>query len=288
MAKRIIVAVIFVPLLFLVLFFLPPVCTAMLVALIGGIAAFEFLRATEPGLHKGLVGCTVVTAALLPLVLFAVHGEFYGLVAGLFLAAESGRSLVLLLAFLLLVVLFTAAIFLYDAGENCRVEGVLKCFFAGVVIPACLSALVLLRGMVYGRLFVLLPFVIAFLTDGGAYFAGVFLGKHRGITRVSPNKSLEGYIGGLAAGVIFAHIYGLVLQQACGLGVHYLALDLCGFLGALVTEIGDLSFSLIKREYNIKDYGHLLPGHGGMLDRFDSMVFAAPAVYFMLTLFPVL
>ena len=122
---------------------------------------------------------------------------------------------------------------------------------------------------------------------GQMAFAGVFFGRHRGITRVSPNKSLEGYIGGFLTGIIAALVYGLIVRAASGMQVHFLPLVLCGLFGAAATELGDLSFSLIKRQYGVKDYGHLLPGHGGMLDRFDSMIFCAPVVMFIVMLLPV-
>lgn len=109
---------------------------------------------------------------------------------------------------------------------------------------------------------------------------------HRGITRVSPNKSLEGYIGGILSGAVFLLLYGLVLRRFAGLIVSLPILALYGLLGSAITELGDLSFSLIKRQYGIKDYGHLLPGHGGMLDRFDSMTFAAPMLLLLVEIIP--
>ena len=116
---------------------------------------------------------------------------------------------------------------------------------------------------------------------------GYFLGKHRGITKVSPNKSVEGYIGGFATGVVFAVLYGLVVSKIAGDSVNLLSLALCGLFGALATEVGDLAFSFIKRQYGVKDFGHLLPGHGGMLDRFDSMIFCGPVVLFIVRFLPV-
>ena len=88
-------------------------------------------------------------------------------------------------------------------------------------------------------------------------------------------------------GVIFAVVYGLVISAITDRPVNYVILTLCGLVGALFTELGDLSFSLIKRQYGVKDYGNLLPGHGGMLDRFDSMIFCGPVVLFFVTLAPV-
>ena len=141
--------------------------------------------------------------------------------------------------------------------------------------------------MDHGKYLVLLAVLLAFVTDAGAYFAGVFLGKHRGVTRVSPNKSVEGYIGGFVTGVVFAVLYGLAASKIAGDGVNLLSLALCGLFGALATEVGDLAFSFIKRQYGVKDYGHLLPGHGGMLDRFDSMIFCGPVVLFIVRFLPV-
>ena len=129
--------------------------------------------------------------------------------------------------------------------------------------------------------------LLTFVTDAGAYFAGVFLGRHRGVTQVSPNKSVEGYIGGFVSGVAFALLYGLVAGEIARVPVDLLSLALCGLFGALATEVGDLAFSFVKRQYGVKDFGHLLPGHGGMLDRFDSMLFCGPVVLFIVQCLPV-
>ena len=263
-------SVVLAPLFFVILFFLPPVYLAVLMAAICALASYELLRATGVAHHNGLYGFTAAAAAAIPL------GQWLGrgaLVAGI-------------AAVLLVVTLFYIAIRLYDEEQAIRVEVVLLCFFGGLMIPMALSTLVVLKGMEHGRYLVLLPVLCAFLTDGGAYFAGVFLGKHRGITKVSPNKSLEGYIGGILSGALFLLLYGVILRQFAGLEVSLPVMAVYGLLGSAVTELGDLSFSLIKRQFGIKDYGNLLPGHGGMLDRFDSMTFAAPTLLILVTLLP--
>lgn len=271
--KRILVAVVFVPLLFVVLFFLPPVVLAVVVAFIAAMACYELLRATGEGRVTGpMKAVSIAAAAVIPL------GAWLG----------AAKLTVGACAFVVMAVSFWCAIRAYDEAESpIGFYHVLLTLFGGALIPTGLSALVTLKCMEHGKYLVLLAVMLAFITDGGAYFAGVFLGKHRGITRVSPNKSLEGYIGGFLTGVIAALIYGAIIRAAAGLPVNFLSLALCGLFGALATELGDLAFSLIKRQYGVKDYGHLLPGHGGMLDRFDSMIFCAPVVMFILLVLPV-
>ncbi len=273
MAKRILVAVIFVPLLVVIMLFLPPVVMAVVVAFISAMACFELLRATGEGkLTAPMEAASIVAAAVIPL------GAWQG-AAGMTVGA---------CAFAVTAVSFWCAIRAYDERETpIGVYHVLLTLFGGILIPAGLSALVTLKCMEHGKYLVMLAVMLAFITDGGAYFAGVFLGRHRGITRVSPNKSLEGYVGGFVTGVAAALIYGVIVRAAAGLEVNFLSLGLCGLFGALATELGDLAFSFIKRQYGVKDYGHLLPGHGGMLDRFDSMIFCAPVVMFIVILLPV-
>ena len=222
MGKRILVAVILAPLFFVVLFFLEPVWLAVLMAAISALASFELLRATGVAHHNGMYFCTALAAAAIPL------GEWLGQ-EGMVLQAS---------ALLLMVAIFWIAIRLYDREKAVRFEDVLVCLFGGLMIPWALSTLVELKGMEQGRFLVLLPVICAFLTDGGAYFAGIFLGRHRGITRVSPNKSLEGYIGGILSGAIFLLIYGVLLEQFAGLDwlMYFLFLSLLLKLSHLLLQ----------------------------------------------------
>lgn len=270
MKARILVAVVLAPLFFVDLFLLPPVCLAVTVAAISAMASYELLRATRVAHHNLMYVYTALAAAVIPMGYWMGYGG---------LAAFA-------VALLLMAALFWVAIRLYGQENEVGFEHVMVCLFGGLMIPIFLSALVRLRGMEHGSYLVLLPVICAFLTDAGAYFAGVFLGKHRGITKVSPNKSLEGYIGGILSGAAFLLIYGLIVQWCAHLDVSFPVMALYGLLGSAVTELGDLSFSLVKRQYQIKDYGSLLPGHGGMLDRFDSMIFAAPMLLLLVELFP--
>jgi len=273
MAKRILVAVIFVPILLAVMLFLPTVVWAMVVAGISAMAAYELLRATGEGkITASMKVVTILSAAAIPL------GTWYG--AAVMTAGVS--------VFLVMVVSFWDAIRAYDGSDTTiGFYHVVLTMFGGGVIPLGLSSLVRLHNMDHGTYLLLLAVFLTFVTDGAAYFGGMFLGKHRGITKVSPNKSLEGYVFGFIGGVAFALVYGLVIGAIEGCSVSLLSLGLCGLFGALITALGDLAFSLVKRQYGVKDYGNLLPGHGGMLDRFDSMIFCGPVILFVVTIFPV-
>ncbi len=273
MAKRIIVACIFTPIMLWIMLVPPPLAWTALVCFIAAMAAFELMRAVGEGkITLPMRVATITAAALLP------FGSW----------AKMGMAYVNLLAFVVMAVCFWCAIRAYDeSGVPIGFSHVMACLFGGIIIPLSLSALVELRQMDHGKYLVLLAVLLTFATDAGAYFAGVLLGKHKGVTRVSPNKSVEGYIGGFCSGVVFAVLYGMVASKIAGDGVSLLPLALCGLFGAVATEVGDLAFSFIKRQYGVKDYGHLLPGHGGMLDRFDSMMFCGPVVLFIVQCLPV-
>lgn len=270
MLTRIIVAVVLAPFFFWVLLAPPTLCLALVMSAICALASYELLKATRVAHHNLMYVFTALAAVIVPLGYWSGYGSLVT------------RAV----ALILMSALFFVAILRYDEEKPLGLEQVMVCMFGGLLIPMFLSSLVVLRGMEHGRWLVLLPVICAFLTDAGAYFAGVFLGRHRGITRVSPNKSLEGYIGGILSGAVFLLLYGLVLRRFAGLTVSLPILALYGLLGSAITELGDLSFSLIKRQYGIKDYGHLLPGHGGMLDRFDSMTFAAPMLLLLVEIIP--
>lgn len=131
-----------------------------------------------------------------------------------------------------------------------------------------------------GGWIVLLPFLATAAADSGAYFAGKALGKHKMAPEVSPGKTWEGFAGGCVAAVVIGLLAGIAMGLAPGFSAAV------GAVTAIVAPLGDLSKSAIKREIGIKDFGALLPGHGGALDRFDSLLFVAPAIYWLAALWP--
>ena len=259
-----------VPLIFIVLFFLPPYVLTGVVALICAISAYELLQAIGGKENDRVRIYSTFSAALIPI------GAYFDLNALVVPAV--------LLVFMCL--LFLEAIFAFKTIRQIKFTQIMIAIFAGVLIPLMLSSLINLKLMPEGHLIVLLPVISAFITDGGAYFTGMAIGKKKITPLVSPNKTLEGCIGGLAAGTAGMLIYGLVLYGTTLHEIVFWALFLYGLIGSAITQLGDLAFSLIKREYGFKDYGRIIPGHGGMLDRFDSMVFTAPAMYLLMAVIP--
>ena len=272
MAKRIIVGVIGIPILLGIILFLPHFCWSIVVMLISAASAFELMRAAGEGkVSTPMKVVTILSAMLIP------FGNWL----------NNPIVFAVLCTFAVVMVSFWCAIRAFD--ENSGTIGlyhVLLTLFAGCLIPLALSSLVQLRGMQYGRYSVVLAVFLNFITDAVAYFGGIFFGKHRGVTKVSPKKSVEGYIFGFVGGILFSVLYGMLIAVIEGKSPMLLPLVLCGFVGSLVTELGDLVFSLIKRQYGVKDYGRILPGHGGILDRFDSMILCGPVVLFIVHYMP--
>lgn len=140
----------------------------------------------------------------------------------------------------------------------------------------------------YFILFFIISLGIPWLADGGAYFTGVFFGKHKLCPNISPKKTIEGFIGGTVIGILSALVIALIFNAASNTAkLNVLLMLVMGTLISVVSVIGDLSFSLIKRSCGIKDFGSFFPGHGGVLDRFDSVIFSAPIVFFMVRFTPV-
>ena len=151
------------------------------------------------------------------------------------------------------------------------------CFFTTFYIIVGFNSVIALRVFEMGGKYVyLLCFICAWVTDTFAYFCGMLLGrggKHKLIPDVSPKKTVEGAIGGVVFCVLAMIVFGLIVNNIkSGLRANYLTLIVGGLLASVVSQVGDLCMSVIKRNYGIKDYGKLFPGHGGVLDRFDSVL----------------
>lgn len=132
----------------------------------------------------------------------------------------------------------------------------------------------------------ILIFLCAWMTDTGAYFAGTFFGKHKLIPHVSPKKTVEGAVGGIVVCALSCILYLFILKcLGTGIkGLNYGFIAITGAVASVLTQLGDLAASAIKRDFDVKDYGNIFPGHGGFMDRFDSVIFIAPFIYYFITL----
>lgn len=182
-----------------------------------------------------------------------------------------------------LIVLMMVYVFSYP---RFKAEEVILVFFGVFYVGVMLSFIYLTRMLENGIWLVWFIFISSWVSDTFAYCVGMLTGKtignHKMSPKLSPKKSIEGAIGGVAGSVIFGCVYGhLVAGQLTGIASPVLACGLLGGVGALISMVGDLAASAIKRNYDVKDYGNLIPGHGGILDRFDSVIFTAPVIYFL-------
>lgn len=268
MLTRIIVAVIGLPMLLAVIFFAPVWVYGLVVGAIAGLSAWELLRAVG-GVNRRMHIVSALFAFSMP-VLSTVY--------------DAG-AVFTVMVFLLFAAMLMELMHSVSHEKGLKLETVALCILAGAVMPLMLTSLVKLAQREHGVVYALLPFAAAFLSDSGAYFIGIFFGKHKLCPLLSPKKTIEGAAGGLASAIVAMLIFGLVLKLI-GFEVNFLVMAVYGFFGSAACQLGDLSFSAIKRLYGIKDYGNLLPGHGGMLDRFDSMFWTAVMVDILVSWVP--
>ena len=189
----------------------------------------------------------------------------------------------------LLFALYVFAVAVFN-NHNTSVTDAALIYVACFYIIAAFTAIVYIRTYVdYGKYIYLLAFICAWTTDIFAYFTGRFLGKHKLIESVSPKKTIEGAIGGTVFCVIALLVFGFVIDNYFDsegiVRANYGILAISGIFISVVSQMGDLILSLIKRKYGIKDYGKIFPGHGGILDRFDSVIAVTLILAFICTYF---
>lgn len=215
--------------------------------------------------------------SLLELVGFAGIAAYYP--ACYFAAA--GTDLSVLLAVILAV--FLAELFVYVLTfPKFQAEQVVGVFFSFVYAPVMLAFVYLTRELPHGIYLVWLILISSWGCDTCAYVVGMLIGKKKIFPVLSPKKSLEGCFGGVLGAALLGGLYGYFFIQPRfpDRQVVWIIALICG-VGAVISMVGDLAASAVKRNHNIKDYGKLIPGHGGIMDRFDSMIVTAPMVYFL-------
>jgi len=268
MKTRIITAAVAIPILLLLLLVVNKIAAAIVWAVLMAVAAYELLYSTGLIRESRLIvyACVMAFAVTMWSYFEAVHAYF-----------------------LLIVLIYMALLFaeMMHAHVTVTFDKICMCVVAGLIVPFLLSSLIRILTLKIGRYVVLIPFIVAFGSDAGAYFTGFFFGKHKMAPVLSQHKTVEGALGGIAAAVVLMILYGLIMSLL-KFRVNYLYAAAYGLFGSLAGIFGDLCFSVIKRQTGIKDYGNLLPGHGGILDRFDSMMMVGPLMEALLLLIPVI
>ena len=254
----------------LALYVFPPIVLEIAVALLCLFATYEVLGATRLVHNRlELLLCLLVSVGL-------AVGHFSVLPLDL-------QDVVQGLIFVLLVGSFAIELKFHD---SMNVSQVSWGFFGALIVPYLMLSLLRIFQMDFlpigdtdlqiGQFIVLLPLLAAWGADTCALFAGMFFGKHKLAPVVSPKKTVEGAVGGVVGGAVLVLLAALLMNTFLDLDMPIWAALVLGGAGAVLGEVGDLSFSIIKRQTGIKDYGHIFPGHGGVLDRFDSVLFVAP------------
>ena len=183
--------------------------------------------------------------------------------------------------FCMLLVMGVMSIYVFTFPRY-RTEQVLGVFFGVFYVAVMLSYIYQTRMLSGGVFSTWLVFFASWGCDTCAYCTGVLLGKHKMSPKLSPKKSVEGAVGGVLGAALLGTLYALAVNHWAGAGENpAIYAVVCG-VGGLISMVGDLAASAIKRNYEIKDYGKLIPGHGGILDRFDSVIFVAPVIYYLI------
>lgn len=185
--------------------------------------------------------------------------------------------------FLALITILVAFMFVYVfTFPRYRAEQIMCAFFCAAYAPVMLSFIYLVRSLPYGIYTVWMIFISSWICDTCAYLVGMLFGKRKLAPVLSPKKSIEGALGGVAGSALVGAAYGyFIVEPVISEQSVTWVFVLISVVGAVISQVGDLAASAIKRNHDIKDYGKLIPGHGGVMDRFDSVIFTAPMIYFL-------
>ena len=269
MLTRILTAIVAIAVFLPVLYFSHTPVFAAVLALLSLIAVLEMLRCVGLWRRFALTVPVCLTAAVLPLLPYWLA------------RADMERAMVLAA---LALMIYAFAVMTFSKGKI-KLEDASVALTATAYVIACFTALSVLRyGVDEGKYVYLICFIGAWVTDTFAYFTGFLFGKHKLIPDVSPKKTVEGSVGGVVFCIASMLLYGYIISILTKgtLTPNYLLLGASGLAISVVSQIGDLLMSAVKRQYGIKDYGKLFLAHGGVLDRFDSVLFVTPIIEIIL------
>lgn len=240
------------------------------------IAVYEMLVTTKYLKNKFTSAVSLIFAAVTPIIFWI----------------EPLRNNVKLIYFGFVVIMLLGMLFNH---EKARFEQVALVAFVSITIPLALCSIAFIRSRFpdHAMFLIVYTMVSAWVGDAGAYFVGTFFGKHKMCPAISPKKTWEGFVGGIITSGVFAVIMSFAYELIDSIingGVHtfsvnWVYLTVMALVISGLGVVGDLSASLVKRECSVKDFGNILPGHGGILDRFDSVLLAAPFAYMMFQIY---
>ena len=236
-------------------------------------AIFELLRVLGLDKRYAVSAPAYLVALAMPLFAHSIFG------------IDSLKYIPILAGVLFAYLLYLAFLAVFNRGEL-KFDSIAEAFMGVAYVTSSFTALSIMRYMPYGAYIFGLVFVSAWVCDTFAYFTGRLFGKHKLAPAISPKKTVEGSIGGIFFTVLAFLLYGFIVDKAFSLEVNYLVMALSGLLLSVVAQLGDLFASLIKRERGVKDYSNLLPGHGGIMDRFDSILAVSVVLMVICILFP--
>ncbi|EPR10230.1 phosphatidate cytidylyltransferase [Ruminiclostridium papyrosolvens] len=243
------------------------------VSIIAAIGLYEFYNSISK--TKGIHPIKIVGyLSIIPLIILGLEKTgWYNIDIGIML----GISVCLIIFLSMAVIVF--------GHKKYNIVDVCVTAFGIAYIPFLMGFLIMLRNLEYGNILIWLIFIGAWGTDTLAYTFGRLFGKRKIIPEISPKKTLAGAIGGILGCILLMIAFVIIVYNFFGLSVSYVALILLGLFCGIISQIGDWAASAIKRYVNVKDFGNIMPGHGGVLDRFDSILFVAPVIYYVLVLF---
>ncbi len=282
MKQRITSAIAGLSVLVVAILFFDTLLVNCLAALICVLAVFELFNAAGLTRYRMLAGVSALYCVML-----------------LFLNTRPVSLLFLPLSLFYVVFCFC---YLLAEHESLNVRDLCYCFLTTILVAMSFYSLMQMRDEStpqLGLFYLILSFGSAWWSDSGAYFVGTFLGKHKLCPTISPKKTVEGLVGGILTAVVFNLLvcwvfvsisntivpYGYFVDEV---QINFLAVALLTPVLSMLGVLGDLSASVIKRQCGIKDFGHIMPGHGGIMDRFDSVLFISPVIFLIFRVFPLI
>ena len=266
----------------------------MLTRLLSAAAGIVILLAIV--LSGNLTALTVALVICGLLGMFELYKAFGFLNKPLLTISAAVMTVLILLSHFVNSDIITAAFFVYALvlvcqllcdRENFKFADAATAAVCVIYVPVPLLMLLNMRYGEHGFFLLWIALGGAWVTDSFAYFCGRLFGKHKLCPNISPKKTVEGSVGGTLFTVIIGLLYGFFVSKYAGIQVNYISLAVLSLICAVVSQLGDLTASGIKREKGIKDFGTIMPGHGGFMDRFDSMLFVAPAVHLFSGIFTI-